>query len=71
MDMMLSSPFAQPEGSAERKLREFGEWVIDRTEKSPRSGISFDAPHHRSLLLFLFSICTPTHISSVAMGWVL
>lgn len=48
MDMMLSSPFAQPEGSAERKLREVGEWVIDRTEKSPRSGISFDAPHHRS-----------------------
>ncbi|XXG88232.1 hypothetical protein AAC387_Pa12g0472 [Persea americana] len=38
MDMMLSSPFAQPEGSAERKLREVGEWVIDRTEKSPRSG---------------------------------
>ncbi|XP_058087170.1 probable NAD(P)H dehydrogenase subunit CRR3, chloroplastic [Magnolia sinica] len=35
---LLSTTIGQPEGSAERKLREAGEWIVERTENGSRSG---------------------------------
>ncbi|KAG9449547.1 hypothetical protein H6P81_009512 [Aristolochia fimbriata] len=37
-DLLSSSPINEPEGSAEKKLREVGEWILDRTEGSSWSG---------------------------------
>ncbi|XP_015696294.2 probable NAD(P)H dehydrogenase subunit CRR3, chloroplastic [Oryza brachyantha] len=32
MDLIASTPIGQPEGDAERRLREAAEWVVDTTE---------------------------------------
>ncbi|KAF7133298.1 hypothetical protein RHSIM_Rhsim09G0093700 [Rhododendron simsii] len=36
-DRFLSITIGETEGSVEKKLRESGEWIIDRTEKAPKS----------------------------------
>ncbi|KAK3020034.1 hypothetical protein RJ639_003284 [Escallonia herrerae] len=36
-DAILSNSIGKKEGSAEKKLRETGEWLLDRTESSSRS----------------------------------
>ncbi|XP_077253199.1 chlororespiratory reduction 3 [Tasmannia lanceolata] len=37
-DFLASTPIGQPEGSPEKKLREAGEWILNRTEGGSRSG---------------------------------
>lgn len=36
-DKLLSISIGETEGKVEKKLRETGEWIIDRTEKAPKS----------------------------------
>lgn len=36
-DKLLSISIGETEGKVEKKLRETGEWIIDRTEKGPKS----------------------------------
>lgn len=44
-DRFLSITIGETEGSVEKKLRESGEWIIDRTEKAPKStGIFYFMP---------------------------
>lgn len=39
-DLMSESPVGKPEGEAEKKLREAGEWLIERTKESSHSGFA-------------------------------
>ncbi|KAH0468307.1 hypothetical protein IEQ34_003340 [Dendrobium chrysotoxum] len=39
MDFLATTPIGQPESPAERALRQFGEWMIDRTEARSGDGL--------------------------------
>ncbi|KAK2994764.1 hypothetical protein RJ640_001670, partial [Escallonia rubra] len=63
-DAILSNSIGKKEGSAEKKLRETGEWILDRTESSSRSSgwleeiLATDREEN-------FEGCLPTDITSM------
>ncbi|XP_052204238.1 probable NAD(P)H dehydrogenase subunit CRR3, chloroplastic [Diospyros lotus] len=62
-DSILSNSIRKSEGSVERRLRETGEWIIDRTEKESNSA-------GKSILMAVFQWILPIWILSflVASG---
>ncbi|XP_034682008.1 probable NAD(P)H dehydrogenase subunit CRR3, chloroplastic [Vitis riparia] len=62
-DLLLSNSIGKTEGSVEKKLRETGEWIIDRAEGTSRS-----AAKQILMVTFLWVLPTWTLLLLVASG---
>lgn len=52
IDIVQSSPVGQEESGVERRLREVGEWMVQKTEGEGRSGMCICLPC--TIIRFLF-----------------